>query len=101
MIDIIQTLSNESEKIDLSELVDDTDLPILKRLQRYNSNPIGNTADLLILYTAAKKKMHYLITNDTSDFEPMLKEMSKDIPNNLQLKKNCYIQTHFIERPEK
>jgi hypothetical protein len=49
---------------------------------------MGNTADLSILYSAVKKKMDYLITDDTSDFEPMLKEMSKFIPNYLQLRKN-------------
>ena len=48
---------------------------------------MDNTADLSILYTAVKKKMDYLITDD-KHFEPMLKEMSKDIPNNLELKKN-------------
>jgi hypothetical protein len=74
--------------IDMCELVDDGDLNILKKLQKHNlSNPMDNTADLSILYTAVKKKMGYLITDD-KHFKPMLKEMSKDIPNNLELKKN-------------
>jgi hypothetical protein len=44
--------------IGMSELVEDNvDLPILEKLQKYTvSNPIGNTADLSILYTAIKKK---------------------------------------------
>ena len=76
-------------KIGMSELVDDADLHILERIQKYNlTNPMGNTADLSILYTSVKKKMDYLITDNTSDFEPMLKEMSKFITNYLQLKKN-------------
>jgi rRNA-processing protein FCF1 len=76
--------------IGMYELVDDADLSILEKLQKYTvSNPMGNTADLIILYTAIKKKMHYLITDNTSDFEPMLKEMSVFIPNYLQLRKNC------------
>ena len=74
--------------IGMCEFVDDVDLPILEKLQKHNlSNPMDNTADLSILYTAVKKKMDYLITDD-KHFEPMLKEMSKDIPNNLELKKN-------------
>jgi rRNA-processing protein FCF1 len=76
--------------VGMSELEDDTDLHVLKKLQKHtpSSNPMGNTADLSILYSAVKKKMDYLITDDTSDFEPMLKEMSKFIPNYLQLRKN-------------
>ena len=35
--------------------------------------------------------MHYLITDNTSDFEPMLKEMSKFISNYLQVQKNYYL----------
>lgn len=72
------------------ELVDDVDLPILEKLKKHTiSNPMGNAADLSILYTAIKKKMHYIITDNTSDFKPMLKEMSTFIPNYLQLRKNC------------
>ena len=50
---------------------------------------MGNAADLSILYAAIKKKMmHYLITDNISDFEPMLKEMTRFIPNHLQLRNN-------------
>jgi hypothetical protein len=49
---------------------------------------MSNTADLSILYTAVKKKMDYLITDNTSDFEFMLQKISKFIPNHLQLRKN-------------
>jgi rRNA-processing protein FCF1 len=74
--------------IGMYEFVDDIDLPILEKLQKHTlSNPMDDTADLSILYTAVKKKMDYLITDD-NHFESMLKEMSKDIPNNLELKKN-------------
>ena len=52
---------------------------------------MGNAADLSILYTAIKKKMHYLITDNTSDFEPMLKGISKFIPNYIQVQKNYYL----------
>ncbi|MDF2738358.1 MAG: hypothetical protein K0S93_2218, partial [Nitrososphaeraceae archaeon] len=77
-------------KIDMYELVDDIDVDILEKLQKPTlSNPMSNTADLLILYTAVKKKMDYLITDNTSDFEPMLQKMSKFIPNYLKVKKNC------------
>ncbi|HJT85514.1 MAG TPA: hypothetical protein VJ697_13620 [Nitrososphaeraceae archaeon] len=76
--------------IGLYEIVDDSDdSHILRILQRNTCvNPIGNLADLLILYTAVKKKMNYLITDNISDFEPMLKELSKFKPNYLQLKRN-------------
>ena len=78
-----------SSNIGMYEIVDNVDVPILEKLQKYTvSNPMGNTADLVILYTAIKKKMHYLITND-NHFGPMLKEISKFIPNHLQLRKNC------------
>ena len=81
--------NKRGSSIDMYELVDDIDLHVLEKLQKHtHSNPMGNTADLSILYTAVKKKMDYLITDDTSDFEPMLKEMSKFIPNYLQLRKN-------------
>ena len=47
--------------IGLYELVDDSDdSHILRKLQRNTSvNPIGNFADLSILYSAVKKKMDY------------------------------------------
>ena len=78
--------------ISIYEFVHDIDLPILEKLHKYTgSNLIGNAADLSILYTAIKKKMHYLITDNTSDFGPMLKEMSKFIPNYLQVQKNYYL----------
>lgn len=76
-------------KIDMYELVDYTDVDILEKLKKSTSNPMSNTADLSILYTAVKKKMDYLITDNTSDFEPMLQKISKFIPNDLQVKKNC------------
>jgi hypothetical protein len=77
-------------QIDKYELVDDINLDILGKLQKSTtSKPMGNTADLSILYTAVKKKMNYLITDNTSDFESMLQKMSKFIPNYLQLRKNC------------
>jgi hypothetical protein len=76
-------------KIDMYELVDYTDVDILEKLQKSTSNSMSNTADLSILYTAVKKKMDYLITDNTSDFEPMLQKISKFIPNDLQVKKNC------------
>ena len=83
-----------SSNISISEFVHDVDLPILEKLHKYTvSNPIGNAADLSILYTAIKKKMHYLITDNTSDFGPMLKEMSKSIPNYLQVQKNDYLDS--------
>ena len=76
--------------IGLYEFVDDSyDSHILRIPQRNTRvNPLGNTADLSILYTAVKKKMDYLITDNISDFEPMLKELSKFKPNYLQLKRN-------------
>ena len=78
--------------IGMYEFVDDVILPILEKLQKYTvSNPMGNAADLSILYTAIKKKMHYLITDNTSDFEPMLKGISKFIPNYIQVQKNYYL----------
>jgi len=78
--------------ISIYEFVDDIDLPFFLKLHKCTvSNPIGNAADLSILYTAIKKKMHYLITDNTSDFGPMLKEMSKYIPNYLQVQKNYYL----------
>ena len=75
--------------IDMYELIDDIDLDILKKFQKSStSNPMSNTADLSILYTAIKKKMDYLITDNTSDFESILQKMSIFIPNYLQLKRN-------------
>ena len=76
-------------QIDMYELVDDSNLDILKKFQKsIISNPISNTADLSILYTAVKKKMDYLITDNTSDFESMLQKISIFIPNYLQLRRN-------------
>jgi hypothetical protein len=81
--------------IGMYELVDDdVDLLILEKHHKYtDSNPMGNAADLSILYTAIKKKMHYLITDNTSDFEPMLNEISKSIPNSLKVQKNNYLDS--------
>ena len=81
--------------IGLYELADDSDdSHILRNLQRNTRvNPLGNTADLSILYTAVKKKMDYLITDNISDFEPMLKELSKFMPNDLEVQKNNYLDS--------
>jgi hypothetical protein len=80
-----------SSMIETCELIDDADLNILEKLQKPTlSNPMSNTADLSILYTAVKKKMDYLITDNTSDFQPMLKEMARFIPNSLKLKKSSF-----------
>ncbi|HEX5186776.1 MAG TPA: hypothetical protein VFV86_07785 [Nitrososphaeraceae archaeon] len=89
-IDELNKYTFDDSNIGLYELVDDSDdFHILRKLQRNTRvNPIGNFADLSILHTAVKKKMDYLITDNISDFEPMLKEMSKFIPNYLQLKRN-------------
>ena len=77
---------------DIYKLGDESDLYILKMLRKQPfSNNMGKTADLLIIYAAIKKKMDYLITDNTYDFEPILKEMSKFIPNYLQVKKNYYL----------
>ena len=57
---------------------------------------MDNTADFSILYTAIKKKMQYLITDNTSDFEPMLKEISKSIPNYLQVQKKLLFKLFII-----
>lgn len=75
-------------QIDMYKLVDDNDLDILEKLKSTTSNPMSNTADLSILYTAVKKKMDYLITDNTSDFESILQKINKFIPTYLQLKKN-------------
>lgn len=78
--------------LDIYKLGDESDLHILKKLRKQPfSNNMGKTADLLIIYAAIKKKMDYLITDNTYDFEPILKEMSKFIPNYLQVKKNYYL----------
>ena len=81
--------------IGLYEFVDDSyDSHILRIPQRNTRvNPLGNTADLSILYTAVKKKMDYLITDNISDFEPMLKELSKFKPNYLEVQKNNYLDS--------
>ena len=81
--------------IGLYEIVDDSDdSHILRKLQRNTRvNPLGNTADLSILYTAVKKKMDYLITDNISDFEPMLKELSKFKSNDLEVQKNNYLDS--------
>jgi hypothetical protein len=78
--------------MDIYKLVDESDLHILKKLRKQPfSNYMGKKADLIILYAAIKKKMDYLITDNTYDFEPILKEMSKFMPNYLQVKKNYYL----------
>jgi len=80
--------------IGMYELVDDdVDIPILEKLRTYtDSNPMGNAADLSILYTAIKKKMHYLITND-KEFGQLWQKISKFIPNDLQVQKNDYLDS--------
>ena len=89
-IDELGKYEFNDSNIGLYELVDNSDDSyILRKLQRNRRiNPTSNFADLSILYTAVKKKMDYLITDNISDFEPMLKEMSKFIPNYLQVKRN-------------
>jgi hypothetical protein len=92
IIDIDKQSKQLIGPMDIYKLVDESDLHILKKLRKQPfPNNMGKKADLLILYAAIKKKMDYLITDNTYDFEPILKEMSKFIPNYLQIKKNYYL----------
>ena len=68
---------------------------ILKNIFGYNSYEKGNFADLLILHTAIKNKMDFLITDNTSDFKPLLKKFFVILPSSLQLKKNIELDTLF------
>ena len=78
--------------IGMYEFVDDIDLPILEKLHKYTiSNPMGNASDLSIIYTAIKKKMNYLITDD-NHFGPLLQKISKFMSNDLQVQKNYYLE---------
>jgi ABC-type antimicrobial peptide transport system permease subunit len=74
--------------------VDDSDADILKKLQRNTTNPMGNTADLSLLFTAVNENMDYLVTDD-KDFENLLENMSKDIPNKLVIKPTSSLLTDF------
>lgn len=64
------------------------DKNLLKKLYEFNPIHDANFADLLILYTAVKNKMDYLITDNFSDFRPLLQKMLVILPTCLQLKKN-------------
>jgi rRNA-processing protein FCF1 len=78
-----------NRKIGMYEIRCDTfDRCIFKIRSKHNSNADENVADFSILYTAVKKKMDYLITDNTSDFKLLLQKMNLLIPNCLQLNKN-------------
>ena len=77
------------------KIVDNSDADILKKLQRNTTNPMGNTADLSILFTAVKENMDYLVTHNIKDFKNLLKNMSKDRPNKLVIKPTSSLLTDF------
>ena len=82
-------------KVGMAKIVDNSDADILKKLQRNTTNPMGNTADLSILFTAVKENMDYLVTHNIKDFKNLLKNMSKDRPNKLVIKPNSSLLTDF------
>jgi hypothetical protein len=43
-----------------------------------NKHPLKNTADLLIIYTAIKENMEFLVTANTNDFEKPLELFKKE-----------------------
>jgi rRNA-processing protein FCF1 len=81
-------------RIGMSKVVNDNDASMLEKLQKKTTNPMGNTADLSILYTAIKENMDYLITNDLG-YKNLLIEMSKSKPNKLAVKPNSSLLTDF------
>ena len=81
-------------KINMAKIMDDNDADILKKFQRNITNPMGDSADLSILYTAIKENMNYLVTNDIR-LEKLLKKISEEIPNTLEIKPNSSLLTDF------
>ena len=82
-------------RIDMAKIVSDNDANVLEKLQKTTSNPMGNNADLSILFTAVKENLDYLVTNDIKHFKKLLKEISKYIPNTLEIKPNNSLLTDF------
>lgn len=72
------------------------DKNLLKKISESNPTQNGNFADLLILYTAVKNKMDYLITDNFSDFKPLLQKMFVILPTSLRLKKNYELDNLHI-----
>jgi len=75
----------EGPRTNWVKIVSDDDAEIVNKFRRFptDTHPVGNTADLAIVYTAIKEEMNYLISNDgevkslhnslTSEFNSSLK----------------------------
>ncbi|MDR4510698.1 MAG: hypothetical protein MRJ93_03220 [Nitrososphaeraceae archaeon] len=68
---------------------------VLKKIFGYNSYKKCNFADLLILHTAIKNKMDFLITDNISDFKILLERFFVILHSSLQLKKNVELDSLF------
>jgi hypothetical protein len=65
-------------KVGMAKVVSDNDAQLLEALTKVNSkHPLKNTADLLIIYTAIKENMDFLVTANTDDFEKPLELFKK------------------------
>lgn len=82
----IDDCKNEMRRIPFDPIV-------FKKIFRYNSYQKGNFADFLILHTAMKNKMDFLITDNIADFQPLLKKFYVMLANGLILKKNCELDS--------
>jgi hypothetical protein len=77
-------------RVGCAKVVSDDDAQLLEALTKINSkHPLKNTADLLIIYTAIKESMDFLVTANTNDFEKPLELFMKEKVTKLQIKNNA------------
>ena len=73
----------------MAKVVSDNDAQLLEALTKVNSKlPLKNKADLLIIYTAIKENIDFLVTDDIDDFEKPLELFRKERGTKLELRSN-------------
>jgi hypothetical protein len=76
-------------RVGQTSLLNQDDIGLLEGLKKVNNrNPLKNTADLIILYTAVIEKMDYLVTDNIDDFKKGFEVFKQNKSTKLQLISN-------------
>jgi hypothetical protein len=79
----------DGSRVGMAKVVSDDDVQLLESLIKLKSkHPLKNWADLLIIYTAIKENMDFLVTANRDDFEKPLELFKKEKSTRLELRSN-------------
>jgi hypothetical protein len=73
-----------ASRFDMAYFTSEKEASLLKKMKINIKSPMKNSADILILYTAIKQRIDYLITDD-KDIKKILDSFKQDIITGLQV----------------